>query len=58
MNDAQAGMSIEEMDAQKAVELPGRELLAGISVLGIPLASIDGVTVNVNTAGPGWLFHG
>ncbi len=48
--------SLEELDAQHAAELPRRQLLLGVSVLGIPLAGIDGVAVNVNTAGPRWLF--
>ena len=47
---------LAELDRQQASELPGRDLLIGISVLGIPLAGLDGVSVNVNTSGPDWLF--
>jgi hypothetical protein len=47
--------TVEELDTQHAAELPGRSLMAGISLLGIPLLGIDGVSVNVNTAGPHWL---
>ncbi|MGH9276981.1 MAG: hypothetical protein ACRD12_02575 [Acidimicrobiales bacterium] len=48
-------MSVEELANEQAAELPGRDLLAGISLLGIPLLGIDGVTVNVDTSGPNWL---
>jgi hypothetical protein len=51
-----AELSVEEMDGQQAHELPGRDLLLGISLLGIPLVGLDGVNVNVDTAGPNWLF--
>ncbi len=51
-------MTIAEMENETMTELPGRELLAGISLLGIPLVGVDGVTVNISTGGPGWLFHG
>jgi hypothetical protein len=46
----------EELDNQHVAELPARDLLVGVSVLGIPLAGLDGVSVNVNTSGPNWLF--
>jgi hypothetical protein len=46
----------DELDDQHATVLPDRNLLIGISLLGIPLAGLDGVTVNVNTSGPNWLF--
>ena len=49
------GMTMEALDDQQATVLPRRDLLIGISVLGIPLAGVDGVTVNVDTAGPNWL---
>jgi hypothetical protein len=48
--------TLDELDSQHAAELPARDLLVGISVLGIPLAGLDGVAVNVNTSGPNWLF--
>lgn len=48
--------TVAELDSQRGAELPARDLLIGISVLGIPLAGIDGVAVNVNTSGPNWLF--
>ena len=51
-------MTIEEMENETMIELPNRELLLGISLLGIPLVGLDGVTVNVDTGGPGWLIHG
>jgi hypothetical protein len=49
-------LTIDELDAQLATELPARDLLIGVSLLGIPLAGLDGVAVNVNTSGPNWLF--
>lgn len=48
--------TVDELDSQHAAELPSRDLLVGVSVLGIPLAGVDGVAVNVNTSGPNWLF--
>ena len=46
----------EELSDQRSAELPARNLMIGISVLGIPLVSLDGLAANVNTAGPNWLF--
>lgn len=51
-----ADFTIAELDSQRAAELPARDLLIGVSLLGIPLAGLDGVAVNVNTSGPNWLF--
>jgi len=48
--------TMAELESQRAGELPARNLLVGISVLGIPLAAVDGLTVNVDTSGPNWLF--
>ena len=48
--------TIDELESQHAAVLPSRDLLIGISVLGIPLAGVDGVSVNVDTSGPNWLF--
>jgi hypothetical protein len=30
--------------------------MIGISLLGIPLVGLDGLSINVNTSGPNWLF--
>lgn len=49
------GLSVEELDREQATELPGRDLLLGVSILGLPLASLDGLSVNVDTSGPNWL---
>jgi hypothetical protein len=49
-------LTADELESQHAAELPARDLLIGISLLGIPLAGIDGVSVDVNTSGPNWLF--
>jgi hypothetical protein len=48
-------MSVEELAQEHAAELPGRDLLIGISLLGIPLMGITDVTALVNTIGPNWL---
>lgn len=47
--------SVEELEQEHASELPGRDLLVNISLLGIPLMGITDVTALVNTAGPSWL---
>ncbi|MEW6153383.1 MAG: hypothetical protein AB1673_05240 [Actinomycetota bacterium] len=49
-------MTIEELEGQHASELPDRDLLIGLSLLGIPLLGLDGVNVNVDTSGPNWLI--
>ena len=46
---------VEELEQEHASELPGRELLMGISLLGIPLLGIADLSAVVNTAGPYWL---
>jgi hypothetical protein len=48
--------TIEELEAQHTAELPGRDLMIGVSLLGIPLAGVSDVAANVNTSGPNWLF--
>ena len=53
MNDR---LTMEELENQQATLLPGRDLLLGVSVLGLPLVSLDGLSVNIDTKGPNWLF--
>lgn len=53
MNDR---ITADELESQQATVLPGRDLLLGISVLGLPLIGLDGLTVNVDTKGPNWLI--
>lgn len=55
-NNNSSDFTLEELDNQHTAELPERDLLIGVSVLGIPLAGLDGVSVNVDTSGPNWLF--
>jgi hypothetical protein len=55
-NRGEVEISSAELDGQQATELPGRDLLIGVSLLGIPLVGLDGLSVNVDTAGPDWLF--
>lgn len=47
--------SVEELASQHVAELPGRQLMAALTVLGLPLVGVSGVDVNINTAGPNWL---
>ena len=53
MNDR---LTMEELENQQATLLPGRDLLLGVSVLGLPLVGLDGLTVNIDTKGPNWLL--
>ena len=48
----------EELQSQDGAELPARDLMIGVSLLGLPLVGLDGLAVNVNTSGPNWLFGG
>ena len=49
-------LTVAELDGQHTAELPRRDLLIGVSLLGIPLAGVSDVSVNVDTQGPNWLF--
>jgi hypothetical protein len=40
--------TLEELEREHAAELPGRDLLLTISVLGIPIASIDGLNITLS----------
>ncbi|HWI03919.1 MAG TPA: hypothetical protein VNT52_08865 [Acidimicrobiales bacterium] len=57
MNDESASdFTLEELQAQHTAELPARDLMIGVSILGIPLAGVSDVGVTVDTSGPNWLF--
>jgi hypothetical protein len=56
MNDQTSDFTPELLESQHVAELPARTLMIGVSLLGIPLAGVDGVAVNVDTSGPNWLF--
>jgi hypothetical protein len=56
MSNTKRPFTRDELARQHSVELPSRDLMVGISLLGIPLVGVDGIGVNVNTAGPNWLF--
>ncbi|HWG73372.1 MAG TPA: hypothetical protein VG184_04885 [Acidimicrobiales bacterium] len=45
--------TMEELQSEQATELPDRDLLIAISVLGLPLLGVDGIAVNVS--GPRFL---
>ena len=51
-----ASFSADEIANQHTAELPARDLMIGISILGLPLVGVDGLSANVNTSGPNWLF--
>ncbi len=51
--EKQKEFTVEELESQHAAELPGRDLMAALSVLGIPLLGISDVTVNIS--GPRFL---
>jgi hypothetical protein len=55
-NTDPADLSVQELEAQHAAELPARELMIGVSILGLPLVGVDGLSANVDTSGPNWLF--
>jgi hypothetical protein len=48
--------SLEELEAQHAGELPGRQLMTGLA-LGLPLLGLGGIEVYIE-AGPVELFAG
>ncbi len=45
--------TVEELESQHAAELPGRQLMATVSVLGLPLVGVSDVAVNIS--GPRFL---
>lgn len=49
------GFTIEELESQRAAELPARDLMIALTLLGIPLVGVSDVAVNINTSGPNWL---
>jgi hypothetical protein len=55
---AQYGEEIpfEELEQEQASELPGRDLLMSISVPGIPLLGLNGMTFEVNAITPNSLI--
>lgn len=52
----QDDFSPDELDSQHSTTLPARDLFVTLSLLGLPLAGVDGLNVNVDTSGPNWLF--
>lgn len=45
--------TLEELEGEHASQLPDRDLLIAVSVLGIPLAGVDGISINIS--GPRFL---
>lgn len=44
----------EELEQEQASELPGRDLLMSISLPGIPLLGLNGLTCTINASGLSW----
>ena len=44
----------EELEQEQASELPGRDLLMSISLPGIPLLGLNGLTCTINASGLNW----
>ena len=55
-NESVSDFTLDDLEAEHAAPLPGRDLMIGVSVLGLPLAGVSDVGVNVDTSGPNWLF--
>ena len=53
-NRTSSMFSTEELDSEAARELPSRDLLATVSILGLPLVGVSDVAVNIS--GPGFLI--
>lgn len=53
---ADTDLTVEELESQHAAELPARDLMIGVSILGLPLVGLDGLSANIDTSGPNWLF--
>lgn len=47
-------LSTDELEGQHTAQLPARDLMIAVSVLGIPTVGVDGLAANVNTSN--WLF--
>ena len=48
-------LTVAEMDGQHATELPDRDLLLSVSLLGLPLLDLNPLSINIDTTGPAWL---
>ena len=53
-----AEVHAEDLSKEQAIELPARELMAAVTLFGLPIVGVSDVSVNADTSGPGWLFHG
>jgi hypothetical protein len=42
------GFSPEELDGQEVVELPQRDLLITVTVLGIPIVGVSGIDLRIS----------
>lgn len=53
-----AKICTSELEEQYAEELPDREQMITVTLLGLPLVGVEGVDVNLDSSGPGWLIEG
>jgi hypothetical protein len=54
MNDTMnSGFTFEELELQHTAELPGRDLLAALTIFGLPVAGVSGVDASIS--GPRFL---
>lgn len=53
-----ARIGTSELEDQYAEELPDREQMITVTLLGLPLVGVAGVDVNLDSSGPGWLIQG
>ena len=42
------GFTVDELEREHANELPGRDLLLGLSLLGIPLLQVSGLDIKIS----------
>ncbi len=50
MEKVQDDLTLEELEEQHAVELPARDLMIAVTVLGIPVVGLHGVQLSLNVS--------
>jgi hypothetical protein len=55
-NEGSSDFTLEDLRGQHTAVLPARDLMIGVSLLGLPLIGVSDVGVTVNTSGPNWLL--
>jgi hypothetical protein len=44
----EGAFTVEELEQQHTAQLPDRDLMIGLTVLGIPLVGVDGLSLSVS----------